>query len=130
MVKVKIIDTEWDDLKQYVGNTYDAIKLEFDGGPISYHVQVRKDMMAAFNRDDCEEIEDKPMTESASVAEENPEVDKGNTEFKKYQKQILFVEDCSIHSDDFDYLVDWCNNHDIKIVIYKRGTNKPEFLGD
>lgn len=130
MVKVKIIDSEWEHLKQYVGNTYDAFKLEFDDGRVDYQVQIDKCATVIFSQAECEEIEDEPMTELASIAEEGPVVLRDNTEFIKYQKQILFVEDCSIHSDDFDYLVDWCDNHGIKIVIYKCGTNKPEFLGN
>lgn len=115
MVKVKIINTEWEDLKRYVGNTYDAVKLEFDDGRVDYHVQVKKDMMAMFSQFDVEEIQDEP---EASVSEHK-------TETVKPTNKILLVEDGSTDTDD---LRQWCTTQNIKLIVYRSGSPKPEFM--
>ena len=115
MVKVKILNTEWNDLKEYIGNTYDAIKLEFDGGRVDYHVQVKKDMMAFFSKDEVEEIEDEPevLIEECKIKTTKP------------TNKILLVED---GSTDIDDLRQWCVSQNIKLIVYRSGAPKPEFM--
>lgn len=41
------------------------------------------------------------------------------------QQKILLVEDGSV---DIDNLEEWCNEQNIKLIVYRNGANKPEWL--
>ena len=41
------------------------------------------------------------------------------------QQKILLVEDGSV---DIDNLEEWCNEQNIKLIVYRNGASKPEFL--
>ena len=41
------------------------------------------------------------------------------------QQKIFLVEDGSV---DIDNLEEWCNEQNIKLIVYRNGASKPEFL--
>lgn len=56
----------------------------------------------------------------------NKEVsDNNNNIIKSSQQKILLVEDGSVDIDDLE---DWCGRQNIKLIVYRNGASKPEFL--
>lgn len=106
MVIIKIHGVNIPEEEKYIGGIYEAFKMEREDGRIEYCTKVDKDRLIPIWPGDCEIIEEVPMT-----------MDKTN--------KVLLVEDGSVDIDDLD---EWCSNHSIKLVVYRNGANKPEFL--
>lgn len=103
MVKVKIIKSQNQYDERYVGGVYEALKmLDFDNS-YYYIVKVSDELAIQTSHDYVEEIE----------------------EITKPTNRILMVEDGSV---DVDELAEWCEEQGIKLIVYRQGSNKPEFL--
>lgn len=65
--------------------------------------------------------------ENVEVIEDyvNKKVGDNNVIIKSSQQKILLVEDGSVDIDDLE---DWCGRQDIKLIVYRNGANKPEWL--
>lgn len=117
MVKVKIIENphvDGEDSDKYVGNIYEAfIDNRFEEG---YCVNLL-DNIWFIQKKYCEEINE--------CIEQNEEYRCISTPKEKvnYDK-ILLVEDGSV---DVDYIEDELG---IKCIIYRQGSNKPQWLGE
>ena len=125
MVKVKIIKlpkcvTE-DDKYIKLGQVYEAFELRDEKSESDFykHFFVLNLGWGIFNiaLENVEVIE----------GDANEKVgDNNNNIVKSYsQQKILLVEDGSV---DIDSLEEWCNEQNIKLIVYRSGANKPEFL--
>ena len=102
MVKVKIIkDNTNNDIGKYIGNVYEAF---IDNN--------------SFEKGYCVNFLDKVWFVPKECCEEVDKNEKTNCD------KILLVEDGSV---DVDYIVEELG---IKCIIYRQGSNKPEFLGE
>ena len=114
MVKIKVTRVEWSDEEKYIGNVYEAFEMKHPDGHIDYAAHVDQNLIVCFSPKNCEVIEEK--TQAVEVNEHKPFAP---------TSQILMVEDGSVDVDDLE---EWCDNNDIKLIIYRQGANKPEFL--
>lgn len=109
-LKVKVLKATIEQEEQYVGNIYEAFKMAYPYRT-DYAVHVDKGLMFGFDPD-CVEI---VTAELAAVEEQTVEP----------TRKILLVEDGSV---DVDELAEWCADNSIKLIVYRQGANKPEFL--
>ena len=121
MVKIKITKAEYPNETGYVGGIYEAFVMDYGCG-IEYAAHVDKDKMMIIRAENCEVVVDE--TEEAAQSNQDIKETKNTTTPK-----ILLVEDGSVDTDDLE---EWAkdNDNNIKIVIYRKGANKPEFLKD
>ena len=113
MVKIKILrnanTTKAPWLSPYIESITEAFKrvwFDIDGvSRAEYTFQACDGCLVCVNGEDCEEIEE-PEKEAPT-------------------SQILMVEDGSVDVDD---LAEWCADNSIKLIVYRQGANKPEFL--
>lgn len=82
-----------------------------------------KKVTYALDMGDCVYFVDECQVEVLSV--EPTEEVKQNEIIPNKQQKILLVEDGSV---DIDNLEEWCNENDIKLIVYRSGANKPEWL--
>lgn len=109
-LKVKVLKTNLGCEEWCVGNIYEAFKMVHPDRT-DYAVHVRKDLILDVDPENVEVIE------NTSVAIQEKTVPSTN--------KILLVEDGSVDVDDLE---EWCANNGIKLVVYRQGANKPEFL--
>ena len=125
MVRVKVIKlpkcvTE-DDKYIKLGQVYEAFELRDEKSESDFykHFFVLNIGWGIFNiePENVEVIED----------DANEKVgDNNNNIVKSYsQQKILLVEDGSV---DIDNLEEWCTEQNIKLIVYRSGANKPEWL--
>ena len=109
MVKVKIIkDNPDNDFGKYIGNVYEAfIDNRFGEG---YCVDFL-DKIWFVSKEYCEEVPNNNQTKNIATPNEKTNCDK-----------ILLVEDGSVDVDDI------AENLGIKCIVYRQGSNKPEWL--
>lgn len=100
MVKIKILRVERPEHERYVNGIYEAFRMGF-GAHVEYCAHVDKDILLPVRVENCELIT-------------------GETNTK-----ILLVKDGSINMDGLE---EWCINHDIKLIVYKDDSCRPEFL--
>ena len=110
MVKIKITKAEYPDETGYVGGIYDAFVMDY-GVNVEFAAHVDKDKILAVRPENCEVLEEAPESTGKSMI-----VPTG---------QILLVEDGSVDTDE---LAEWCADNGIKLIVYRPGANKPEFL--
>ena len=123
MVRVKLIKLpDYDDYtyneeeKDRVGKVFEAFEMNW-GDEIRFALYIEKDKILWYvPKEFCEIIEDN-ITEEVS---DNNIVIKSSS-----QQKILLVEDGSV---DIDSLEEWCNEQNIKLIVYRNGANKPEWL--
>ena len=113
MVKIKINKVKWPDEEKYIGGIYEAFKLKFSDGHFDYATHVDEDRIIGVKPENCEVISDETK---ASVVGETTQ---------SQQNKILLVEDGSV---DIDNLEVWCEDQGIKLIVYRNGANKPEFM--
>ena len=109
-LKVKIITAEDYWQEPYVGGIYEAFRMEYYDG-INYCVHVANDMLPGFKPEQVEVIEEEILTTEEQTSEPT--------------RKILLVEDGSVNEDDLE---EWCKQNGIKLIVYRQGANKPEFL--
>lgn len=111
MVKVKIIkNNPSNEFGEYINNVYEAfIDNHFGEG---YCVDFL-DKIIYVPKEYCKEVPDNNQTTNIATPNEKTNCDK-----------ILLVEDGSV---DVDYIVEELG---IKCIVYRQGSNKPEFLGE
>lgn len=105
MVKVKIIKAKYEHEEKYVGGIYEAFVMrQYDGNISNYAAKVSDYEIYALTPDQCEVVEEKP---------------ENNQSLK-----VLLVEDGSVDEDDIG---EWCAENNIKMIVYRNGSTKPEF---
>ena len=105
-LKVKVIRARNEFEEPCVGKTYEAMKLVYPDFT-DYVVQEHQGSLCGFSPDCVEVIE--------VDEEQKPEP----------TKKVLLVEDGSVNEDD---LGEWCKQNGIKLIVYRQGAAKPEFL--
>lgn len=113
MVKIKINKVEYPEEEKYIGGVYEAFKIKLPDGRYDYVTYVEEDRLIGVKPENCEIISDE--TTSSVVLETT----------QSQQNKILLVEDGSVDIDDLE---EWCEEQGIKLVVYRNGGNKPEFL--
>ena len=111
MVKIRITRAKWSDEEQYVGGVYEAFEMRHSDGRIDYCTKVTDEFVLCVLPENCEVLEEAPEATGKSM-----NIPTG---------QILMVEDGSVDVDELD---EWCSDNGIKLIIYRQGANKPEFL--
>lgn len=142
MVRVKLVkeknwssslqDYEYTEEGEYVGKEYDAFKTKRmvdDKEEITYHLDFGDGIYFA----DAVQVEE--LDPSLDYRDEDGVLKsiREKVEMQPPQpirvftqtKKILLVEDGSV---DIDNLEEWCNNQNIKLVVYRSGANKPEII--
>ena len=120
MVRVKLIKhpeenpNPQDPLK--VGEIYEAFESKW-GREQRYALNVNGEFVYFAPKEDCEIVEEEPTVE-VIVDGQVKKVLNGKT-------RILIVEDGSV---DVDSLEEWCEQNNIKLIVYRNGANKPEWL--
>ena len=115
MVKIKITEAEYPNEEEYVGGIYEAFKISCGDGLVHYAAYVSDEMILWVLEKNCEVIESE-KTQAVEVNEHQPSAP---------TPQILMVEDGSVDIDDLE---EWCADNSIKLIVYRQGANKPEFL--
>ena len=116
MVKVKILNTDEGLPDHSVGKTFDALKFTDGDGYIRYYIKIDGGYpYMAFTS--CEEVVEEPTQEVTECS--TKETTKTNN------NKILLVEDGSVDVDDLE---EWFGDKGVKVVVYRQGANKPEFI--
>ena len=113
MIKVKLLTATSECEEEFVGGVYEAFIMTYDNGETNYYTQVKRDMIYIFAPEQCEVIE-----EVASQVPEEKSTD-------AMTNRVLMVEDGSV---DIDALEEYCEDKGIYVLVYRQGSNKPEFL--
>lgn len=109
MVKIKVNKVNYPERdEKYIGGIYEAFVMELGDGQIEYCTHVDKDRLIPINPENCEVIEEDVPTKTVGSS-----------------NKILLVEDGSVDTDDLE---EWCDERGIKLVVYRNGGTKPEFL--
>ena len=120
MVRVKLIKypvknpDPKDPLK--VGGVYEAFETKW-GKEQRYALNVNNEFMYFAPKEECEIIEEEPTTEVIA--------DGKVQNILNGKPRILMVEDGSVDVDDLE---EWCEQNNIKLIVYRNGANKPEWL--
>lgn len=114
-IKVKINKVEWPEEEQYLGHTCEAFEMIFSDGRHEYATHVDADRIIGIKPENCDVISAVEEGRLAAIEEQTVEP----------TKKILLVEDGSVDVDELDA---WCDQNGIKMIVYRQGANKPEFL--
>ena len=112
MVRVKILKAGSEYEEKFVGGVYEAFRLESSDGMVTYAVHVETNNLWYFCQEYCEEV-----SGGGCAASEEKSTDATN--------RVLMVEDGSV---DIDALEEYCEDKGIYVLVYRQGSNKPEFL--
>ena len=116
MVKIKVIKAAWEAEEELVGNIYEAFEMKHPDGRMDYCTHTHPGSLTCIQPENCEVVEDEVSNTLAT--EEQKHVANSTS-------QILMVEDGSVNENE---LAEWCENNGIKLIVYRHGANKPEFL--
>ena len=122
MVKIKILKAAYEDEEPFVGKVVDALKTRdttyTDKDYFYYHINIGEAYLRIIAPDNCEEIVEEPTEEITECSVKKT---------KSVPNRILLVEKHSLETD-IDDLDKWCTANDIKLIVYKANSTKPQFL--
>lgn len=121
MVRVKLIKhpeenpNPNDPLK--IGEIYEGFEVKWSGDEQRYCLNVNGEFAYFASKEECEIVEEEPTVEVIA--------DNCVQKVLNGKQRILTVEDGSVDVDDLD---EWCNNNNIKLIVYRNGANPPAWL--
>ena len=137
MIKVKFIkhpeDQPYLKYTPEVGEVYEAFETKWDNQK-GYALNIDGEAIYFAHKEQCEIIEEEPrLIISTEENENHSEILKrlnkegfvtasSNVAIKE---KILIVEDGSVDINDLE---EWCNENNIKLIVYRNGANPPAWL--